>query len=815
MPGASPLDLPRPPLAAIGLLSAAVLAYEVLLMRLFAIVHWHHFAFMMISIALLGYGASGTLLTLIPSRSFKHLKLVFLSGALGFSITSVLCFAAAQRLPFNALEVFWDPRQWGYLAGIYGLLCVPFCMAASGIGAALKFHAHPLAQIYAADLAGAGLGACIAAGLLFHLPPSFGLVLVSAGGIAAAVIAGHRWQASRGFLIAAAAVGAILAGMGVAGWPELAVNAYKPVTQTLRRPGAHFIYARNHPMGWISAVASPAIPLRHAPGLSLISDAAIPEQMALFVDGQGLQVVDRFDGQAQRLDYLRQTLGSIGLHLRSRPQRVLIANAGGGQDILRALAYDAGQIVAVDPHPLYPRILKGELRAFSGWTHFEGRLRYHSTAVRSFLQSSAENEFNLIQISPTGSSGSGAAASGANTLLTAEGLGLMWQHLAVDGLIVLPLWTRLPPRSSLKAFLMALTMLERQGIREPAAHLAMIRDWRMAVILIGRSPLSDHDLAAIRAFCRQWGFDLAYLPDLGRVEVNRHAVLPQPVFAEATRALAGEGRADFIARYKFDLRVPTDDRPFFGHFFRWQSLPEIAALRRAGGSALLDWGYPVLLATLAQAILFSLVLMGLPALWSHRDRAAKPTRSGGTIRTLLYFSAIGGGFIFLEVTFIQRLTLFLHHPLLAVTLTLGGFLIGAGGGSLAAHRCLERGFEATGLLRRSLLVIILVGLLELLALPGLIARGIGMALGYKLLLALGLILPLAAALGMAFPLGMAALTRRRSTLVPWAWGINGCATVIGAVAVPLLARHTGYTAAMVLGLLFYAAGFSTLISTGD
>jgi hypothetical protein len=369
MPGPVPPDLPRPPLVAIGLLSAAVLAYEVLLMRLFAIVHWHHFAFMMISIALLGYGASGTLLTLVSSRSFRHLRLVFLSGAIGFSITSVLCFAAAQRLPFNALEVLWDPRQWVYLAGIYGLLCLPFGMAASGIGAALKFHAHPLAQVYAADLTGAGLGACIAAGILFHLPPSFALALVSAGGIAAALIAGHRWKAPAGFFIASAVSGILVAGLVVAGWGAPMVNAYKPMTQLLRRPGAQSIYTRHHPMGWINAVASPAIPLRHAPGLSLKSDAAIPEQIALFVDGQGLQTVDRFEGQISRLAYLRQTIGSIGLHLRSRPPRVLIANAGGGQDILRALAYDAQQILAVDPHPFFARLLEGKLRTFSGWDH--------------------------------------------------------------------------------------------------------------------------------------------------------------------------------------------------------------------------------------------------------------------------------------------------------------------------------------------------------------------------------------------------------------------------------------------------------------
>ena len=170
------------PLAAVAMLSAAVLAYEILLMRLFAIVHWHHFAFMMISIALLGYGASGTCLMLLPSLKANRLRTLFLAGTAGFSVACVVCFVAAQRLPFNALEVFWHPGQWGYLAGVYGLLFLPFFMAATSIGAVLRFGGPRISQIYAADLCGAGIGAAITAGLLFRIPPQTALVVVAGGG---------------------------------------------------------------------------------------------------------------------------------------------------------------------------------------------------------------------------------------------------------------------------------------------------------------------------------------------------------------------------------------------------------------------------------------------------------------------------------------------------------------------------------------------------------------------------------------------------------------------------------------------------------
>jgi hypothetical protein len=183
------------------------------------------------------------------------------------------------------------------------------------------------------------------------------------------------------------------------------------------------------------------------------------------------------------------------------------------------------------------------------------------------------------------------------------------------------------------------------------------------------------------------------------------------------------------------------------------------------------------------------------------------TGRGGTLTTLFYFSAIGGGFIFLEITFIQRLTLFLHHPLLAATLTLAGFLMGAGGGSLGAHRAVQNGIAALRLLRGSLAMVVVVGLLELAALPWLMDRLGGMDFWFIAAAALGMIMPLAIAMGMPFPLGLALLNRNRPGWIPWAWGINGCATVISAVAAPLIAMTIGYAGVIGLALLLYASGY--------
>jgi len=796
-----------PPLKAVGMLSAAVLAYELLLMRLFAIVHWHHFAFMMISIALLGYGASGTFLSLLSSMRASRLRWLFPAGAAGFSIACVICFLAAQRLPFNALEVFWNPRQWAYLAGIYGLLFLPFFFAATSIGAVLRFSGSRIPQLYAADLCGASLGACVTVGLLFRATPSTALVIVAGTGVLAAATAAVRWQLKRRTLLIAAAAGGItLLGLGTVLLEIPTVNAYKPLAQALQIPGTRMLHQRHHPMGWLSVVQRTTIPFRYAPGLSLKSDAAIPDQIAIFMDGQAMSVVDRDRHQPETRTYLRQATLSMGMQLRPQAKRILIVNAGGGQDILRAKAYGGHQIDAVDPHPGYVSWLQNELADFWGGHLQGGRIHYHDTTVRAFLQP-PRKPYNLIQLPPGTNGGSGGSAFGENTLLTIEGLAQLWQYLQPGGLLVVPLWTRLPPRGSLKAFHMALIMLEDQGIDQPSDHLAMIRDWRTAVMLIAKSPLTNVDQNAVRSFCRRWGFDRVFLPSLRPGEVNRYNILAEPFFAEATQALVGDDREAFCQNYKFNLRPATDDRPFFGHFFKWRALPEIAALRAAGGIALLDWGYPVLLATLAQAMVFSLVFIGLPVLKNRFSQKKYRIGRQQGMMILLYFSVVGGGFLLLEIAYMQRLAVVLHHPLVAATLTLAGFLLGAGIGSICAYKAVAKGMAVRRLLQGSLATVCLVGLLELAALPWLMARLGSMPLGFAAASALGLIMPLGVAMGMPFPLGLALLNRHWPEMIPWAWGINGCSTVVNAVAAPLIAISMGYTGVITLAILLYAVGF--------
>ncbi len=250
---------PSVPPAAISLVSAGALAYEVLLIRLFSIVQWHHFAYMAISIALLGYGASGSFLALFQDRLRPRFTAVFALSAALFGVSAVAGFALAQRLPFNALAVIWEPRQLLYLAAYYLLFAVPFFCAATCVGLAFTAFPNLIGRIYRYDMVGAGLGAIGIIATLFWLFPSQALKLVgSLGLLAAAIVSRQEVGAKRWWRSAAYLAGAVLVYAAVpTSWTALRFSEYKEFARALLIPGTEVVREISSPLGLLQVVRSP------------------------------------------------------------------------------------------------------------------------------------------------------------------------------------------------------------------------------------------------------------------------------------------------------------------------------------------------------------------------------------------------------------------------------------------------------------------------------------------------------------------------------------------------------------------------------
>jgi spermidine synthase len=809
--------LPPALLAAVALLSGAALGYELLLMRLFSIVEWHHFAYMMISLALLGYGASGTFLTLARGFLLPRFGYAFAANAVLFGLSAAACFAAVRRVPFNALEILWNPKQWGYLALIYGGLVPPFFFAANAIGLALQHYRDQLGRVYAADLWGAAGGALAIVALLFGVFPLNALGAVGVFGFAAAALAwrglGLRFRGLAFVLLLAAAPLPWLAlqHCGVAVRPV----EYKGLPQALKVAGAELVEQRSSPLGLLSVVRSPTVQFRYAPGLSLASPASVPEQLAVFTDGDGMSVINRWDGHRDSLAFLDWVPSALPYHLLLPKPKVLVLGAGGGSEVLQALYHGAGRIDAVELNPQMIDLVSGRYREFAGRVYAQPTVRVRAAEARGFVAASTES-YDLIQLALMDAFTSSAGLYGLNEsyLYTVEGLQAYLAHLKPGGWLALTRWVRLPPRDEVKLFATVVAVLERSGASAPARRLAWVRGWQTSTLLVKNAELSETDLAAIRRFAAERSFDLAWLPGLTAAEANVYNRQGEPYLYQAATALLGLDGNDFIGRYKFDIRPATDDRPYFFHFFKFPLLAEALERRGSGGLALLDLGYPVLLATLVQAValsaLFILAPLGfLATRWNHPLARRRRNAVFG------YFALVGLAFMLTEIVYIQRFVLFLAHPLYAVAVVLAGFLLFAGFGSRhAATIPRERAGEG---IAKAAGAIAAISALYLALLPPLFEVASALPEVTKVVTVLVLIAPLAFFMGLPFPLGLSQLSGGAEPLVPWAFGINGCASVIAVILATLLAIHIGqawlsiaalgmYLAAAWLGLRLEAEG---------
>ena len=820
-------------LPAVALVSAGALAYEVLLTRLFSIVQWHHYAYMVISIALLGYGVSGAFLALAGEALRRHLRAAFAAGAALFAVSAVLSFAVAERLPFNPLAVIWEPRQLLFLPILYALFALPFFGAATCIGLALAAFPHRVGRIYRYDLMGAAAGAIGLMLALFVVFPDAALRLVALMGLLAATLAISLRDngAIRKSRAAACSVAAVAACAALPpSWTALHLSEYKGLSQALLVPGAQVLVEDSSPLGLLTVVSSPTVPLRHAPGLSLNNATEPPAQLGVFTDGDGLTAITAFDGRREPLAYLDFTPAALPYHLLEKPD-VLILGAGGGADILLALLHGAATIDAVELNPQLVRLVAERFSAFAGHLYERPGVRVHVAEARSFV-AGGSNRYDVIQIPLLDSFA--AAAAGTHSLsesyvYTIEAFEQYLDRLRPGGYLAITRWLKLPPRDSLRLFATAVSALERRGIGEPGRHLALVRSWNTVTLLVKNGRLSDQDTASVRRFADERAFDLAFLTGMARAEANRFNILDQADFFDGAVALLGPERDAFIRDYKFDIAPTTDNRPYFFDFFKWRALPELLERRALGGAALLDWGYLVLAATLIQAAALALLLILAPLLWLGRERREPAAADLARWRVALYFLAIGLAFLFIEIASIQRFVLFLGHPVYAIPVVLCGFLFFAGLGSgiaptltarLEALRARSPQRPSIGAADRLLrcflhvrhpalaLAVAGIGIAALmhlvLALP-LFRWLMPLPDALKIAVSLALIAPLAFFMGMPFPLALARVAATRAALVPWAWGISGCASVLSAILAILLAMSLGFNAVVVIVLYVVAA----------
>jgi hypothetical protein len=808
-------DAPPPGLVvSVALISAAALAAEIVLMRIYSIVEWQHFAWMIISLALLGFGASGTFLALFRRTLLRHAEraLVILPALAGLAM--ILSLYGALHVPWNSFELLWNPQQMLNLFRIYLLLAVPFFFVGSFIGLTFIRWPSSVGRLYGADLVGAGTGAAVSILLLHTLLPVPLWLLISALALASSLLAAITLLPRLGWVpLLAATLFAVPLFLPL----EIEPGHYKPVTQALRIPGAVVTEVRSTPLGYVQLLESPDVPLRHAPGLSLNWFEELPAQKGIFIDGQGPLIANRTD---RPLDHLDATTEHAALIiLGDAPENALLLGLSSLPALVRLGTSGSGHVHVVEEN----RQLIELVRNLDGWGGEALSLpgvTVHSSKPRTHLARS-QIPYDLIVVPFARVTAGEASAISPDDLLTVESFVSMISHLREQGVIALTAPVEVPPRTIPKLLVTVARALELSGL-EPSDHVAVLRAWDVATIVVSRAPLSRSQTAEFRRFADDHSFDLAWLPHLDPSEANRFNVLPHPWIYETARDIfdSPHSRRNLLERYKFDISAPLDERPWFGSQLKWATMIELFRLRDEGGLGVLRSGYPILIVALGQSVVAGVVLILLPLI---------PLRASGGSgvrgwRIVVCFGSLGLGFLFIEILYIYRLTLFLGQPIEAVSVVLASFLLFAGLGSMttvpfgrlvqttlqrwapdAAARD-ETSWRNAALMAAAVVVAAMV-LIQLPLLRIMIDSAIGLNHPLRVALSIVFIAPLAFVMGLPLPSAIRALELSGSGRIAWAWGINGCASVVSAVLAVLLSLHIGFTnVTLIAAALYVTAG---------
>ena len=752
-------------LAAVFAVSAALLALEVLLLRFFAIESFHHFAYAVIAVAMLGGGTSGTLLALASERVRGRERGLFCAACAAFLVLAVSAPWLAQRLPFEPTALVWSFGAWIALAAIQVLLALPFAAGTAAVILAMQAEPGRTPQLYAANLAGSGLGA-LGALLLLFAPPPFA--------------------------------------------PR--VTQFKALPQVEAFPGARRLGERWSPLGWLAAVEAPAF--HHAPGLSLGFRGTIPAQVAVFNDGDLSGAATRWRGDSAGAAFTDWLPSAVGYQLGAR--RVLVLGSGPGLEVLSALAHGATRVVAVELDPRAVSLARAGLDEVSD-VYRDPRVALVIGDARGYAARTRER-FDLVVLSPTeafGAAAAGVHATGEDYLSTTEALRGYLRLLQPGGTLALTRWVRTPPRDNVKAILSAGAVLRDhdavrataarptasrpEAERGPGAGFAFFRSWAAGTLLIRPRGFTQPERARLLDFAARRLLDVDWLGGPPPRPPRTFNQLERPVFREAAAAAAAgpEAARRFAARYPFDVRPATDDRPYFSHFLRLGLLRRLAALGAPSWLPFAEWGYVAVLATLLQGVIIAAVLMLVPAAVLARRAPDLPLG-----RVAGYFGALGLGYLMVEMAFIQKLQLLLGHPVYAVSAALAGFLIFSGAGSWWSAR-LRPGAKP------ALAVAVIVALeVTLAALAVRAAQPLPLAA--RAAIALLLVAPPAFAMGMPFPTGLRALALAQPGALAWAFAANGFASVAAGSLATLLAIELGFRWVLLGGVLCYLTAAAAL-----
>ena len=785
--------------AGLFLVTLATLTYQLLLTRTFSVTMYYHFAFVAISVTMFGMAVGAIAVFLRPAvfvaeRVARHLAI----GSIACAAAIVLSYLTHLAIPFLV-----EPS----LVSVYGIvltytaLSVPFIIGGIVVSLALTRFPAQVSTLYAADLAGAALG-CLTVGPALRLADAPTAVLATSAtvAIASVLFALDRppAQPDRTNLVRACGALAVvfIAATIAHGTAARDGAAWLRLVWVKGQYEARPLVEKWNSFSRIRVIGDPERAIK--PSGWGLSSTLPPElrahELHLDIDSYAGTELTAFSGDPAEVGHLKYDVTNMAHYLRP-DSRVIVVGAGGGRDVLSALAFNQKGVTGVEINDGILDLVNRRFGDFTGHLDRNPRVRFVNDEARSYI-ARLEDRADIIQISlidTWAATASGAFVLTENSLYTVDAWRIFLDHLAPRGLLSVSRWYYADrPGEVYRLATLASTTLMQMGVTRPGDHYAIVRARPahalnapdgVGTMLVSRDPLSTHDLDVLELEAARLNFDVVQSPRRS---------------ADATFAAiaSGDRLREAIAQHPLNISAPTDDTPFFFHMLR---LRDVFDTRRWQDQGIVRFNMPavgVLGVLLVTVTVLTLSCILLPLLLSARRRDFR-----GAGRHLVFFAAIGFGFMLIEISQVQRLTIFLGHPVYSLSVVLFSLLLSSGAGSLSTARLKPGEGDRSAMIRMVMLVIVLVAFGAIT--PTAVRHYEAAATPVRIAIAVAILVPIGFFMGMAFPIGMRRALRDVPSIAPWLWGVNGAASVCASVLVVVISLAAGISSAFWAGTACY------------
>jgi spermidine synthase len=783
----STVPVSRRQLVAVGLTSGTLLMTELALTRIFSVVMYYHFAFLAISIALFGLSASGVFAYVARRRLERHPTDALLARQSAvYAVFTLVALFALVRL---RVGLTYSRQNLALMLTIYALAALPFFTGGLVVTLAVSRLTSRINAVYASDLLGAAVGCLVLIPLLDRVGAP-GVVLTAAAlALLAAVLFAPETARLRFGGIGAGIMVAALAG-------QLSGVAVFDVVVTKGHQGDRVLFSK-----WNSFSRIGVYERTHGDwSLSPNYAGELPDTRYMDIDSAASTPILHVEPGFANVQYLRYELTAIAYQLKKPGFSALVIGPGGGRDLVSALVFGAGHVDGVEINPIIANdVMRGQFRDYSGGIYTQPRVRIAIDDGRSFVRR-APDHYDVIQASLVdtwAATAAGAYTLTENTLYTVEAFNDYLDHLTDNGMVAMTRWVI----DGLRLVSLAQAACEARGW-DTKSRLAIVQYDRVQTFLLKKNPFTPEEIAALREAADRLDFNVLYAPPLAG---EPPAALPTDwvdgmATADYPRLVLAADRQRFYRDYPQDIRPTTDDRPFFFHTTKLADQFQVAF----GRSMLFGNGLSALLTLMGiSGALVVLFVLGPLALVGVGDAPR-------WFAWLLYFGALGAGFMLIEVSVLQRFVLLLGHPVYSLTVTLFSLLLGTGLGAAWSRRLREATLARSTAIM--LVGIAVIGLAVIAVATPLVTWAIPFTRPARIVIAVATLVPIGIALGIPMPAGIRLLNARAPQMVTWAWGINGALSVVGATLAIFIAMNWGFAVTLLAASGTYLIGLIALLS---